>query len=158
MISQHARRRPVTKSREACAGNLARLPGGIAGQTAAASDLSTNCGKGELSLVASDFGIDLKPKPDSGFHSETDQPLPKPYSLRPEVRKALEGILRQQALFQTDRSELSLVTCRKGPGDDMLCIANDSWRELPLKIVSRCGDIESIHELPLDTSENGVVG
>jgi hypothetical protein len=140
------------------AGNLARLPGGIAGQTTAASDRSLSCGQGRLSLFASEFGIDLQTGSGAGLKSETDRPLPKPYSLRPEVRRALDELFRQQALFQADGEGLSLVTCRKGPGEYRLCIANNSWHQQPLKIASHCGDIESIRELPLDASELGAVG
>jgi hypothetical protein len=39
-----------------------------------------------------------------------------------------------------------------------LGVANNSWRELPLQIVSRCGPIQSLRELPLDQSEKGAVG
>jgi len=137
-------------------GNLARLPGGLGGRTTAASDLSIDCGKGKLTLFASEFGIDLKPV--APLRGQIDQPLPKPYSLRPEVRQALEEIFRGQALFQAGGADLSLVTCRKAPGEYLLCVANNSWRAQPLSIVSHCGVVASIRELPLDVSEKSAIG
>ncbi len=142
------------------AGNLARLPGGVAGHTGIAADLSVRVGKGRLTAFASEYGIDLQPDSErkSPIRSEVDQPLPKPYKLRPEVRKGLEEILTHQALFALSDRELSLITCRKGPGEFTLCIANNSWRERPLEIASRCGPLVAIRELPLDTAEKSAVG
>ncbi len=140
------------------AGNLAKLPGGIAGQTAAAATVVINGGKGRLTALASGFGIEAKAQPGGPLRSEIDKPLPKPYELRAEVRQALDEIFRQQQLFEAGSRELSLITCRKGPGEYTLGMANNSWRELPLKIVSHCGLIESIRELPLARSEQGAVG
>jgi hypothetical protein len=51
-----------------------------------------------------------------------------------------------------------LITCRKGPGDYTLGIANHTWRQQPLKIISHCGRLESVRELTLDQSEKGAVG
>lgn len=142
------------------AGNLARLPGGIAGQTRVSADRTVSCGKGNLTVFASEFGIDLQPESErnSPIRSEVDQPLPKPYTLRTEVRKKLESIFSQQALFELSDRDLSLITCRKAPGEYTLCIANNSWRERPLAILSRCGPVGSIRELPLDASERGAPG
>lgn len=140
------------------AGNLAGMPGGIGGHTTARSNITATVGKGTLTLLASEFGVELNPPSTASLRSEIDRPLAKPYALRPEVRKALEGIFEAQALFETGNPELSLVTCRKTPGVYRLCIANNTWREQPLKISSRCGEIESLRELSLDTSERTAVG
>jgi hypothetical protein len=141
------------------AGNLAKMPGGLARQTAAVATVATvPCGKGKLTLLASGFGVDVQEKPAAPLKNETDRPLAKPYALRPELRQTLDAIFRQQMLFEVGGQQLSCITCRRAQGQYLLGIANNSWRELPLKIVSLCGPIESINELPLDVSERQAVG
>jgi hypothetical protein len=139
------------------AANLAKLPGGIAGCTNTATTTTVNCGRGRLTLFASPFGIEMKAL-DGPLRSENDRPLPKPCALRPEVRAALETAFQQQMLFDVDCRELSFITCRQGPGAYTLGVANNSWHELPLRIVSHCGLIESVRELSLDQSEKGAPG
>ncbi|HOW65993.1 MAG TPA: hypothetical protein P5186_14515 [Candidatus Paceibacterota bacterium] len=138
--------------------NLGRLPEGLAGLTTVAKDQSIPHGKGRLTVFASDFGIDMNPEMNTGLRSENDRPLPKPYSLRPEVRQVLDQVFHQQELFEAGSDDLSLITCRQSAGEYRLCVANNSWRELPLRIVSHCGEFEGIQELPLDTSEKSAVG
>lgn len=94
---------------------------------------------------------------DSRIASEVDKPLHKPYRLNPEARAALEQIFRKQALFEPGEG-LSLITCRRAPGEYTLGIANNSYREKPFQIVSHCGVIESIRELALDPSEKDAPG
>ena len=48
--------------------------------------------------------------------------------------------------------------CRKGPGEYTIGIANNTWREQPFRVESLCGKLESLRELPLDTSEAGAPG
>jgi hypothetical protein len=139
-------------------GNLAKLPGGIAGQTAASSVGVTQCGKGRLTVLAADFGIDIKQDAGRRFRSEIDKPLPRPCELRAEARRLLDGVFRQQALFEVGSRDLSVIMCRRGPGAYTLGIANNTWHELPLKITSLCGPLESIREVPLDRSEVEAVG
>jgi hypothetical protein len=139
-------------------GNLARLPGGIAGRTGASASGVTNCGKGKLTVLVTDFGVDVKQDPGRRLRSEVDQPLLRPYDLRPEARKTLEAVFRQQALFDVGSRDLSFITCRQGQGAYTLGVANNTWRELPLKIASLCGPMESLREVPLDQSEMGAVG
>jgi len=139
-------------------GNLVRLPGGIAGQTGASITGVTHCGKGQLTVLATDFGVDAKQEAGRPLRSEVDRPLPRPYELRPEVRQILDAVFRQQALFEVGSRDLSLITCRQGPGAYTLGIANNAWCERPLKITSLCGPIESIRELPVDRSETEAVG
>ncbi len=138
------------------AGNLAQWPAGIAGQTNAATTVTKQHGAGRLTVLATDFGVDqIAPPPP--LRSENDKPLAKPYVVNPEIRRALDGIFRQQMLFEV-KSNLSLITCRRGPGDYTLGVANNSWRPQPLEIVSHGGLIESIRELTLDQSEKEAVG
>jgi hypothetical protein len=137
-------------------GNLARLPGGIAGQTTAATTVRS--GRGRLTVLASAFGVEIKTNLTSGIASAIDRPLPKPYALNPEVRQILETIFRSQQLFSCGNRELSLITCRKGPGEYTLGIANNTWKEQPFKIESFCGPIKAIGELALDQAEKSAPG
>jgi hypothetical protein len=174
------------------AGNIARLPGGIAdvqvsggpfdekpstekypfemyklslppGATALAQIAGrplvarANSGQGVVTAFASSFGI-AKDKATGGpVVSENDRPLAKPYPLLNHVREALDGIFRSQMPFAVDEG-LSLITCRQGPGEYTVGIANNGWSERPLRITSRFGEITSVRELELDQSEKGATG
>jgi len=139
-------------------GNLARLPGGLAGQSAALSTVTTSCGKGRLTVLPGAFGVELASRTSIRPRSETDRPLARPSTLNPEVRAALDPVFRQQRLFEVEGRGLSLVTCRKGPGSYTLGVANNGWQERPLKITSLVGPIASLRELPLDTAERTAAG
>ena len=140
------------------AGNLAKLPGGIAGMTNAIENATVACGRGRVTVFASPFGMEPDPSVGSGLRSDTDKPLPKPFKLVPDVRLGLETILRSQQLFAVQGEGLSVITCRKGAGEFVIGIANNTWREQPLHLESLCGKVESLRELPLDTSEAGAPG
>ena len=140
------------------AGNLAKLPGGIAGCTNVSGNSTVVCGRGQMSLIASPFGIEPNPAASQGLRSETDKPLPKPFKLAPDARLALEQILRAQQIFTVHGDGLSMITCRKRAGEYTIGIANNTWREQAFRLESLCGPIESVHELPLDPSEAGAVG
>ncbi len=127
---------------------LPRLPGGISAT-----------GRGQLTILPGDFAVDIRKDIDpAALASHTDQPLAKPYALRPDARQALDAIFRQQQLFAAESPGLSLITCRKGPGQYTVGVANNGWRELPLKLVSFCGQIESLEELSLDQAERQAAG
>jgi hypothetical protein len=140
------------------AGNLAKLPGGIGGITNASGNSTVACGRGQVTVFASPFGVEPDATAGPGVRSETDKPLPKPFKLTPEVRLGLEGILRSQQLFTVQGEGLSVITCRKGAGEYTVGIANNTWREQPFHLESPCGKVESLRELPLDTSEAGAPG
>lgn len=112
--------------------------------------------KGTVTTFAAPFGVTAAATSDN-IRSEVDKPLPKPYAMLNHVRQILGSILREQQLFEVG-TNLSFITCRKGAGEYVLGIANNSWRELPFKIVSHCGPIQSLRELPLDQSEKGAEG
>jgi hypothetical protein len=120
-------------------------------------------GKGEVTIIASPFGVGGKEVEGvrdllaGQLHNEVDKPLPKPYPLLKHMRAVMGEAFRAQMLF-TAGEGLSLITCRKGPGEYTLGITNNSWSSHPFKIVSFCGPIESIRELPLDQSEKGALG
>ena len=139
------------------AGNLSKLPGGLAGRTEAA-DTTVSCGRGQVTFFASPFGVKPQSQPDQPLRSEIDKPLPKPYAFEPGVRSRLEQILRSQQLFNLSGEGLSLITCRKQAGEYTIGIANNTWHEQPFRLESLCGQIESLHELPLDQSEKAAIG
>ena len=120
-------------------------------------------GKGRITVLGSLFGVGAKPKTGvgialaAGLRNQVDNPLAKPYPLLKHVRAVLDRAFRTQMLFDGGEG-LSLITCRKGPGEYMLAVANNAWHERPFKIVSHCGDVEAIREIPLDQSEKGAVG
>jgi len=120
-------------------------------------------GKGSITVLASPFGVGSKEIEGLGatlagqLQNEVDKPLPKPYPLLKHARAILDGALRAQMLFAAGDG-LSLITCRKGPGEYTVGITDNSWSSRPFKIISHCGPIESIHELSLDQSEKGAVG
>ena len=120
-------------------------------------------GKGSITVLASPFGVGSKEIEGVGatlagqLQNEVDKPLPKPYPLLKHVRAILDGALRAQMLFAAGEG-LSLITCRKGPGEYTLGITNNSWSVRPFEIISHCGQIESIRELSLDQSEKGAIG
>ena len=140
------------------AGNLAKLPGGIAGITNVSGGATMGCGRGRVTVFASPLGVEPDATVDSGLRSETDKPLPKPFKLIPDVRLGLEAILRSQQLFAVEGEGLSVITCRKSAGEFVIGIANNTWREQPFHLESLCGKVESLRELPLDTSEAGAPG
>jgi hypothetical protein len=120
-------------------------------------------GKGGITVLASPFGVGAREAEDVGatlagqLQNEVDKPLPKPYPLLKHARAILDQAFRAQMLFAAGEG-LSLITCRKGPGEYTLGITNNSWQARPFKIFSRCGPIESLRELSLDQSEKGAVG
>ncbi|MGO8927006.1 MAG: sugar phosphate isomerase/epimerase family protein [Limisphaerales bacterium] len=140
------------------AGNLAKLPGGIAGCTNVSGILTIACGRGRVTVFASPFGVEPDPAANEPLHSETDKPLPKPFALAPDVRLGLEAILRSQQLFAVHGEGLSLITCRRRAGEFTIGMANNTWHEQPFRLESLCGSIESLRELPLDRSEAGATG
>jgi hypothetical protein len=140
------------------AGNLGKLPGGIAGRTNITEDTSFTWGRGRVTLFGSKFGVNFDSVPAQKLRSQIDQPLPKPYSLDPGVRRVLDQVLRSQMLFETMGEGLSTITCRKAAGEFTIGIANNTWQAQPFHIQSHCGKIESIRELPLDSAEAGAKG
>jgi hypothetical protein len=140
------------------AGNVAKLPGGIAGCTNVTANSTAACGRGWVTFFASPFGVRPDPTPGQTLRSETDKPLPRLFRMAPDVRLTLETILRSQQLFAVHGDGLSQITCRKRAGEFTVGIANNTWREQPFRLDSLCGRIESLRELPLDRSEVGAIG
>ena len=81
-------------------GNVAKLPGGIAGRTKVDRTTTVACSRGKVTFLASPFGVRLAASPDQKLRSETDKPLAKPYALEPEARRELEKVFCSQQLFE----------------------------------------------------------
>jgi len=140
------------------AGNLAKLPGGLAGRTSVTENTTVNCGQGRVTFFSTPFGVKLDPPASRPLLSQVDHPLPRPCVFDPAMRRALEGILRSQQLFEVQGDGLSFVTCRKDAGHFTIGVANNTWREQPFRLASLCGEIQALGELALDQSEKGAPG
>lgn len=114
-------------------------------------------GKGRVTALASEFGVPAQRSVSYPIANDTDKPLAKPYPLLQHVRHILDAAVRKQALFEAG-SGLGVTVCRKEPGLYTLGIFNNGLIPRPFQIVSHCGEIESVGELPLDDSEKGAVG
>lgn len=129
----------------------------VSGQAAA---VRVPFGAGSLTVLASPFGV--APEKSSAaattqIRSEIDRPLRSPCVLLKHVQSILDHAFRNQMLFEVGEG-LSLITCRRDQGEYTLGIANQTWQQRPLRFISRCGNIESIHELPLEQSEKSKAG
>ncbi|MBI3118708.1 MAG: TIM barrel protein, partial [Candidatus Hydrogenedentes bacterium] len=114
-------------------------------------------GQGRMTVLASAFGLGEQAHAELPLKNEIDQPLATPYAMLRHVRAVLDGALREQALF-TAGEGLSVITCRRAPGEYTLGICNNGLAERPLNIASQCGTLTSLEELPLDQSEKGQPG
>ncbi len=114
-------------------------------------------GKGSVIVLASPFGVGAEAATKGSVPNAVDKPLAKPFPLLGHVRAVLDRVFRSQVLFEVGQG-LSLVTCRKDAGEYTLCVCNNALEPRPFKIVSHCGAIESVRELPLDQSEKGAEG
>lgn len=115
------------------------------------------CGSGRITVLASPFGLCAQPMVREEIRSEEDKSLAKPYPLVSHVRVLLNQIFRSPMLFDLG-NDLGWIVCRKNPGEYMIGVCNNNWKEHPLKIESLCGPIESIREIPLDQSEKDAIG
>ena len=114
------------------------------------------CGQGQITVLASPFGIAAKPV-EGVIHNDIDRAYATPYPLLAHVRAVLEEAAAEQCLFDAPEG-LSLITCRRAPGEYTLGLCNNGLTPKPFAIVSRCGTIESVEELPLDRSEKTAAG
>ena len=124
---------------------------------AAPAVAEVSCGEGAIIVLASAMGVADAPAVDGPTPSREDQPLARPYPLLAHVRQALDALFRRQMLFDAGPG-LSLITCRRGPGEYTLGIANHALEPRPFKIVSRCGDVMEIEELAVDQAAKSAVG
>jgi hypothetical protein len=118
--------------------------------------VETRLGKGRITVFASPFGLAASPL-DGVIHNDIDKAYATPYPMLRHVRALLGELAQQQCLFETPEG-LSLIVCRRAPGEYTLGLCNNSLASRPFTIVSRCGSIESVEELPLDQSEKGAPG
>jgi hypothetical protein len=116
-----------------------------------------SCGKGKVTVLASPFGVGVDSAVHDKIASVVDRPLPKPFPLLKHVAALLDRVFRTQILFDAGR-DLHVIACRKDRGLYTVGVFNNTFRPLPFSIVSRCGPIQSIQEILLDTSERGAPG
>jgi len=114
-------------------------------------------GKGTFTVILSLFGLNDDPKVRNAIPNTEETPLPCPYRLLTHARLAIIEALSAQQLFSVS-DELGLITCHKGPGEYTLGVYNNDLSDKPLRIISCCGTIREIRELPLDQAEKGAPG
>ena len=114
-------------------------------------------GNGMITVFASPFGIGAETTVKEPIVSPVDKPLVNPYPILHHVRDILDQAFQSLKLFDAGDG-LSLIVCRRGTGDYTLGISNNSLTELPLRIVSKVGPIQTIDEMPLDQSEKKAIG
>jgi hypothetical protein len=134
--------------------NLARFPEGLrprggSGATAAGAP-------GQLTVLENPLKFNAGA--DQSIRSEVDRPLRKPYEMTAEARAKLDAVFREQALLDVGNPGLAYITCRQAGGEYTLGVLNNSWKELPLKIASRVGPIETMREMLPGGSEKEAVG
>ena len=115
------------------------------------------CGEGNITAFASLYGVPSKLACEAPVKSALDKPLPKPYPLLEHVRALIDESLRGQLLFEAGDG-LGWITCRKGEGDYLLGVFNNSYQQKRCEIVSHCGEIVALEETPLDRSERDAIG
>ncbi len=114
-------------------------------------------GRGAMTVLASPFGVGAERAVTGPITNPIDKPLAKPFPLLNHVRATLDASMRSTTLFEVGQG-LACVTCRRGEGEYTLGVFNSELRPRPFKIVSHCGPIASVQELPLDQSEKSAVG
>jgi len=119
--------------------------------------VSTEAGKGTVTVFASPFGVAASSALKDPVVRVEDKPLPNPYPMLRHVRTTLAPAFEEQKYFDVGDG-LSVITCRRGKGDYTIGISNNSLRQLPIHIVSHVGSLQSVEELPLDQSEKHAVG
>ena len=113
-------------------------------------------GQGRVTVLASPFGVPGAAR-SVALENEEEGRLATPYPLLAHVRAVLDNVLREQMLFEAPEG-LSLVTCRRGPGDYTLGLFNNSLEQKEFYIRPLCGKLVSAEELPLDQKEKGCAG
>jgi hypothetical protein len=112
-------------------------------------------GSGKITAFATPFGLSSNPL-DLPKSSE-DEALKTPFPLLNHVKAVLGDIFSGTEIFDTG-DDLSLITCRKGPGEFTVAITNNSWLERPFQITTKVGKILNMTELPLDCAEQKAIG
>lgn len=134
------------------AGNLSRLPGGLGGRVTVERTETIAHGAGKLTLIASAFGV-CRVREDVAIQSSVDAPLASPFALEPEMAEQLTAIFAAQRLFAVTGEGLSVVTCRRAPGEYTVGMANNTWREQRFRIDALCGELIAVGEMPTDLAE-----
>ena len=112
-------------------------------------------GSGKITVFATPFGLSSNPL--DLPESSVDAALKTPFPLLNHVKAVLGDIFGGTEIFDTG-DDLSLITCRKNPGEFTVAITNNSWLEKPFRITTKVGKILKMTELPLDCAEQKAIG
>lgn len=121
--------------------------------------VSMEKGKGRITVLSCVFGIssaNVIPE-DERIQSEIDKPLATPFPVLNHVKAFLNDLFSIRQLFKVNE-KLGLITCYKNRGEYVLGITNNSWQEQSIGLISHCGNIISVEELPIDQSAKDAMG
>jgi hypothetical protein len=140
-------------------GDTATKLAGVCGVAPAAGSEAVRrvCGRGWITVLPGEFGIEEAGTGAAALKSEIDKTLANPRPLLAGTRAALDEAFRSQVLFEAGDG-LAVIVCRRAAGDYTVGVLNNSLRARPFKIRSRIGRIASIKEMPLDVSEKTAEG
>ena len=116
-----------------------------------------NVDKGNITVIASPFGVADNPQCKLPVVINVNQPLDKPYPMLNHVQAYMKDVFENYALFETD-PHFSLVTCVKEKDNYSVLVTNNSWESRPLEIKSKIGEIVSIKEMKIGQSEINQIG
>lgn len=90
------------------------------------------------------------------------KPFQRAHPLSAEARTKLDEAFRSVMIFGTSKScttnGLSIVTCRKSPGEYTVLVLNNTWKELPLHLHAFAGNVKKVTEQRIATNEKTAVG
>lgn len=91
-----------------------------------------------------------------------EKPFPRAHPLSAEARAKLDEAFRRVMLFGTSKTcetnGLSIVTCRKSPGEYTVLVLNNTWKELPLHLHAFVGNVTKVTEQRIAANEKTAVG
>jgi hypothetical protein len=125
------------------------------GNTPAAVQLQS--GKGQITVIASPFGLTETPQSKLPVKVNEEMPLDKPYPILQHVKILLQDVLSSAQLFEVTRG-LSFVTCAKSPTEFNVLVSNPKWTGQDFTIAAKSGAITSMQELKINASEMTAVG
>lgn len=126
------------------------------GQTVFAS---VEYGRGRVNAFASPFLISAKQTGVATYEKfrEQNAPLPVPFKMLRHAKILLAKELSKANVFETN-PELSLIVCAKSEKDFTVAVLNNSFGEKKFFLKSKCGEIASLREIPIDRSERSAAG
>lgn len=114
-------------------------------------------GKGQLTVLASAFGIAETAQSPLPVKVHEEKPLDRPFPILNHVKALLQDIFASVQLFETNPA-LSIVTCIKSTDEYNVLISNDQWTPQDFTIHAKHGEIVSVKELPVNNAEMKATG